>query len=113
LRKAAKHHIPQLAQTFSELEERFLDLCESAGLPLPEVNAKVGLMRVDALWRDQRLAVELDGGQAHAGVAAMKRDREREMALRSMGFRVVRYTWDQIVKRPDTVVADLRRLLTA
>jgi very-short-patch-repair endonuclease len=68
-------------------------------------------MRVDALWRERSLAVELDGGAAHSGLAAMKRDREREMALRSMGFRVVRYSWDQITRRPEQVTADLRRLL--
>jgi len=113
LRTALDLHIPQLARTLSVLEERFLEICESAGLFLPEVNAKVGLMRVDALWRDRKLVVKLDGGPAHRGVAAMKRDRERELALRSKGFQVVRYTWDQVVKRPDAVIADLRRLLTA
>ncbi|MGA9634187.1 MAG: hypothetical protein WBQ41_02985 [Solirubrobacterales bacterium] len=50
-RAALRSHLPQLAQTLSVLEERFLELCESAGLPLPEINAKVGRMRLDALWR--------------------------------------------------------------
>jgi very-short-patch-repair endonuclease len=68
-------------------------------------------MHVDALWRDHNLAVELDGGPAHGGVAAMKRDRERDMALRAHGFHVVRYTWDQVIRRRELVVADLRRLL--
>jgi hypothetical protein len=92
LRAALHRHLPQLAGTLSELEARFLELCQSAGFPLPEVNARVSRMRVDAVWRDQRLAVELDGGPAHGGVAAMKRDRQRELALRSSGFQVVRYT---------------------
>jgi hypothetical protein len=30
-------------RTLSVLEERFLELCESAAIPLPEVNAKVGI----------------------------------------------------------------------
>jgi very-short-patch-repair endonuclease len=103
--------MPQLAETLSVLEERFIELCESSGLPLPEVNAQVGRMRVDALWRHLKLAVELDGGPAHGGAAAMKRDRQRELALRTYGLRVVRYSWDQIVRHPDLVVADLRQLL--
>jgi predicted transcriptional regulator of viral defense system len=111
LRTVLDIHLPQLAATFSVLEERFLELCECAGLPLPEVNAQVGRMRVDALWREQRLAVELDGGPAHGGAAAMKRDRERELALRARGFQVVRYTWDQVTRRPPDVISDLRRLL--
>jgi predicted transcriptional regulator of viral defense system len=111
LRAALHSHMPQLAQTLSLLEQRFLELCESAGLPLPEINARVGRMRVDAIWRDQMLAVELDGAAAHSGPAAMKRDRRRELALRIDGFRVVRYSWEQVTRQPREVVADLRRLL--
>jgi hypothetical protein len=111
LRAALARHLPQLAETLSPLEVRFLELCEAADLPLPEINAPIGRMRVDALLRDDRLAVELDGGPAHGSPAAMKRDRERELALRSFGFVVVRYSWDQVTGKPDEVVADLRRLL--
>jgi predicted transcriptional regulator of viral defense system len=111
LRRALADHLPQLARTLSELEQRFLELCESAGISLPEVNATVGRMRIDALWRDKRLAVELDGVAAHGGSAFIKRDRDREMALRAEGFRVVRYSWHQVTRRSDEVVADLRRLL--
>ena len=111
LRAALLSHVPELAQTLSQLEERFLELCESAWLRLPEVNARVGRMRVDALWRKARLAVELDGSAAHGGWAAIKRDRQRELALRAEGFRVVRYTWDQVARTPHDVVADLTRLL--
>jgi very-short-patch-repair endonuclease len=103
--------MPELARTLSDLEERFLELVESAGLPLPEVNSKVGRIRVDALWRAQLLAVELDGGPAHGGVAAMKRDRERELAMRAAGLQVARYSWEQITRHPRRVVADLRGLL--
>jgi hypothetical protein len=111
LRRALEIHLPRLAETLSVLEERFLELCESAGLPQPEVNARVGGIRVDALWRDQHLAVELDGGPAHGGIAAMKRDRDRGLFLRSAGFQVVRYSWEQVVGKSSDVTADLRRLL--
>ncbi len=108
LRRALDQHLPQLAQTLSVLEEHFLELCDAAGLPLPEANAKVAGMRVDALWRAQRLIVELDGAAGHGSRAQASRDRERELALRRMGFRVVRYTWRQITERGIEVVADLR-----
>jgi len=45
LRVALQGHMPQLARTLSALEERFLELCQSAGIPLPEVNAAIGRMR--------------------------------------------------------------------
>jgi predicted transcriptional regulator of viral defense system len=112
-RAALANHLPQLAKTLSELEIRFLELCESSGLQLPEVNVRIGRMRVDAVWRAQRVAVELDGGGAHGGAAAMKRDRERELLLRADGFTVVRYSWHQVTERPQEVLCDLRRLLSA
>ncbi|MFL5908839.1 MAG: type IV toxin-antitoxin system AbiEi family antitoxin domain-containing protein [Solirubrobacterales bacterium] len=113
LQAALANHLPELAQTMSVLEERFLELCRAGGLPMPEVNAKVGRMRVDALWRPERVVVELDGAAAHRGWAAIKRDRQRELALRSHGLAVARYTWDQVTHRATEVVADLRRLLQA
>jgi hypothetical protein len=111
LSRALARHLPQLAGTLSVLEDRFLELCETAGLPLPEVNARIGRVRVDALWREERIAVELDGAAAHGGWAAIKRDRQRELAMRDLGFQVVRYTWDQVTNQADEVVGDLRHLL--
>jgi very-short-patch-repair endonuclease len=111
LRRALNQHLPQLAHTLSVLEERFLELCQGTGLPLPEINAQVGGMRVDALWRQRRLVAELDGSAAHGGWAQVSRDRERELALRRRGFQVVRYTWQQITVRPIQVVADLSEQL--
>jgi very-short-patch-repair endonuclease len=55
--------------------------------------------------------VELDGAAAHSGWAAIKRDRERELALRANGFPVVRYSWEQVTARAGRVVADLHGLL--
>ena len=80
-------------------------------MPLPEVNARISRMRVDTVWRDAGLAVELDGRAAHSHWAASKRDRQRELALRAHGFQVVRYTWEQVTRQSDAVVADRRRLL--
>jgi hypothetical protein len=111
LRRAVALHLPQLAETLSALEERFLELCEVAGVPIPEVNAKVGRMRVDAVWREVGLAVELVGAAAHGGWGQVSRDRERELVLRREGFQVVRYTWKQITERATEVATDLRGLL--
>jgi very-short-patch-repair endonuclease len=109
--EGSRHTSPGTRQTLSVLEDRFFELCERAGLPLPQVNASVGPMRVDALWPDRCVAVELDGGDAHGSWAQIKRDRQRELALRGTGLQVVRYTWEQITTRPDEVAADLWRLL--
>lgn len=112
LRFALTRHRPQFARTLSVLEERFLALCEASGIPLPEVNVKVRGRMIDALWRRQRVIVELDGHAAHATPAAIERDRHRELALRASGHLVLRYTWRQITEHPERVAADLRGALT-
>jgi very-short-patch-repair endonuclease len=109
LRQALARHQRKLALTRSELERRFLALCERAGIPLPEVNAPVSRMRIDMVWHEQRIAVELDGYTGHHTPAQLERDRRRELHARMQGYIVIRYTWSQVVDEPDLVVADLRR----
>ena len=47
--------------TRSELERLFLDLCDEAGLPRPQINVSWQGFEVDTAWPDHRLVVELDG----------------------------------------------------
>lgn len=54
--------------TRSELEGRFLEACREAGLRPPEVNGFVEGFEVDAFWRAEGLAVELDGFESHGTV---------------------------------------------
>ena len=99
--------LPELADAASTLEQRFLVLLQERGLPMPEVNARVGRFRVDCLWRTQGVIVELDGHAFHANAATAERDRQRDVELRAAGFIVLRYTWHQVTRQPDQVVADL------
>ena len=111
LRHALSLHCPELAQTRSVLEARFLALVQEAGLRTPEVNSPLQGFLVDALWRAERGVVEVDGHESHAKPAALERDRQRDLELRSGGFDVRRYTWQQVTRDPDAVVADLRAAL--
>lgn len=112
LRKALDIHQPELARTRSRLERKFLALCEQAGLPTPEVNVMLCGYEVDALFREQRVVVELDGGQGHHTRAQLHRDHERDLVLRTNGYLVLRYTWQQVTRRPDEVAKDLCRALS-
>jgi hypothetical protein len=111
LRQALEAHRPDLARTRSELEQRFVELCIRGHIPPPELNVTVCGLMVDALWRDQRLIVELDGRAAHGTQAQLARDHERDLRLRAAGFRVLRYSWRQVTRAPALVLADLRREL--
>jgi very-short-patch-repair endonuclease len=113
LRAALECHRPQLARTRSKLEERFLLLCERHSLTPPEVNAWVSGWLVDAVWFEQRVAVELDGRAAHSTTRAIERDHQRDLELRAADFTVLRYTWRQLSEQPELVVADVRTRLGA
>lgn len=108
LRRALKAHQPRLALTRSRLERAFLRLCESAGIEIPEINAQIAGWTVDALWRDVGLVVELDGYGNHHTPAQLRRDRRKELALRSAGLIVVRYSEEQVLDEPRAVAADAR-----
>jgi very-short-patch-repair endonuclease len=97
--------------TRTELEARFLALCRRHRLPRPEVNVRVGRFRVDFLWRDQRLIVEVDGWEAHRTRSAFEEDRARDVRLKLLGYTVVRFTWRQLTDDPGEVAATVRAFL--
>jgi predicted transcriptional regulator of viral defense system/very-short-patch-repair endonuclease len=109
LRTALRDHEPRLARTKSHNEILFLELCEAAALPLPQTNVYVDGWEVDALWREQRIAVEIDGYGNHRSPAQVRRDRRKELALRTNGYSPLRYSDEQLAERRSEVIADLRR----
>jgi hypothetical protein len=105
------------APTESELEELFLEICATAGIPDPERQVYVDpddggpMVRADFLWRQQRVIIETDGARFHGTRHSFELDRRRDQRLTLAGWRVIRITWRQISERPHEVVALLRRLL--
>jgi very-short-patch-repair endonuclease len=97
--------------TRSELERAFLALCRRHGLPLPEVNVRVGRHTVDFLWRQHRLVVETDGYAAHRGRQAFEDDRARDLELHARGYRVRRFTDRQVHQLPRAVADAVRGTL--
>jgi len=97
--------------TRSDLERDFLRLCRRRGFPAPEVNVEVGGWTVDFLWREQGVAVETDFFDYHRGRIAFQDDHVRDLALRSHGFDVRRYSEQQLNERSEEVAADLRAAL--
>jgi predicted transcriptional regulator of viral defense system len=111
LRGALARRLPQLARCRSELERRFVFMCDARGLPLPEVNVRYRGFTIDAMWRAQRVAVELDGLDGHRTPAQLESDHQRDLMLRAAGFVVLRYTWNQVTCQPELVEADVRAAL--
>ena len=101
--------------TASELEEAFLALCREAGLPTPEVNVWLTLgdgsaVKVDFLWRRERLVVETDGHRFHRTTQSRERDTRRDVLLRLAGFEPVRFTGRQVAFDKEWVTRTLLAL---
>jgi hypothetical protein len=111
LRSALRRHQPQLAHARSNLEVRFFELCERDGLPLPLLGEWVAGWLVDALFVEQRVAVELDGPDNHRSAAHTRRDRRKDLDLRTAGLTPLRYSDEQVDHHWPVVRADLRRAL--
>jgi len=99
----------------SRMEARLLPLLSQGGLPIPGCNEMLRIgeqsFEIDFLWRQQRLAVETDGGRFHDNPSAQARDLERNRALAGAGFRVLRLRWEELRDRPEVTIAKIGRLL--
>jgi predicted transcriptional regulator of viral defense system len=102
--------------TRNELEECFLAICRETGVAPDGVNAWIafpdgGGAEADFLWRSQRLIVEVDGRDVHTTRRAFEADRRRDQRLVLLGWRIVRFTWRQVMFERAYVAATLKALL--
>jgi very-short-patch-repair endonuclease len=96
------------APTRSEMEERFLRLCDDHQIARPDTNSHVEGFEVDFVWRDENLIVEVDGYKYHRAPTAFEDDRARDVELTTRGYSVTRFTWNQITRRSGWVAAAIR-----
>jgi very-short-patch-repair endonuclease len=118
VRKVLRGHVPGQRRPESVLETRFLQLIRAARVPEPvgqhEVRVADQLIaRIDFAYPELKLAIELDGKAYHFGERAECRDRGRENALVALHWRVLRFDWEDVTRRPDYVIATLRGALRA
>ena len=67
---------------------------------------------IDVAFPRCRLAVEVDGRRYHSDESnRFERDRQRQNALISAGWRVLRFTWAMLVDEPDRVIDQIVQLL--
>jgi very-short-patch-repair endonuclease len=105
---------PHPASTAEQTLERWLARCDWAlGRVWNQVHASHSLtppIRVDLMWVDDRVVVEIDGPD-HRGVLKYADDRRRDNGLVLDGFAVLRFTNDEIADDPQRVVGTIERLL--
>lgn len=66
--------------------------------------------RVDLVDRRRRIAIEVDGHEHHSSRADWARDVHRTTSFTADGWVVVRFTWDDLRRRPAWVRSVLRRV---
>jgi very-short-patch-repair endonuclease len=108
---------PAFVAPESELERKLLAVLTAAGLPVPRRQVWAGgermAGRVDFAYPDRSLVVEADGRRHHMSRLDFESDRRRDNWLMASGWRVLRFTWEQVHSEPDEVVRLVREALRA
>jgi hypothetical protein len=102
----------------SELEARLLRVLRDAGLPPPAREIDVGdahgwVGRVELVYREARVLIEADSRRHHSSALDFHSDRRRDNRLMAHGWRVMRFDWATVTRRPADVVALVRAALGA
>lgn len=101
--------------TRSHLERLFLAGVRAAGLPEPEMNVWMThgggeQWQADALYRRERVIVELDGGH-HRTRHAFELDRRKDAVRQASGYRTLRFTYRQVTDDLPSVISVLTQTL--
>ena len=99
--------------SLSKLEKGFHDALAADHLPPPETNQGAGSKRVDCRWPKQRLTVELDSYRYHGSRHAWEQDRWREREAHARGDDFRRYTYGDVLERPELMLAELKALIAS
>jgi very-short-patch-repair endonuclease len=116
LRRALEPRLRSRGVSESDLESRLLEVIRLASLPEPEAQHRPPWLkhvngRVDLSYPEKRLVIEGDSREWHGDELTFQADRERDNLAQLAGWRILRFTWRDVTKRPDYVVTSIRRAL--
>jgi very-short-patch-repair endonuclease len=94
----------------SPMETRLRLLLVLAGLPPPRVQHPVGSMRLDLAYPEARLGVEYEGDH-HRDRRQFSADLARANRLRLLGWTVLRFTADDVLRHPGRTVDQVTKAL--
>lgn len=102
---------------YRSLLERFnAMLLAQADLPPYEINGTLTLgsgrdVIIDVVFRDLKLAVEVDGRSIHDRAVQSEADKERDRELQKLGWVILRFVWRDVCDRPHLVLRDIRAVI--
>lgn len=100
----------------STLERMAREALAAHDIPAGEWNIVVydrdGRIReVDVCFREAKVIVEFDGLRYHEGADRVARDRRADRRLQLAGWRVLRFTWQDVVRDPAAMARQVMRAL--
>ena len=99
--------------TESMMEDEFLRIMKAAGVDLPEPQLSIHrrggrlIARVDFVYHQYKLVIELDGERYHSDRDSFRKDRRKQNALVLEGYRVLRFTYFDVFAAPEYVVSQV------
>lgn len=64
----------------------------------------------DFMCKDIKLIIEVDGS-THDNPSAFKKDRERDLKLEKVGFKVLRFTNEDVLRNMDSVILKIDKVI--
>lgn len=95
----------------SHAERLLVRLLRSAGITGWEPNYPFQDYLIDVAFPVQRVAIEVDGWAWQVNADRFVDDRRRQNSLMNLRWTVLRFTWHDLVARPDDVVNEIRAAL--
>ncbi|HEX4102976.1 MAG TPA: DUF559 domain-containing protein [Pseudonocardiaceae bacterium] len=92
----------------SHAERLLVRLLRAAGITDWELGYAVQGYLIDLAFPLQRVAIEVDGWAWHMTADRFVDDRRRQNALVNLQWTVLRFTWHDLVGRPDAVIDEIR-----
>jgi hypothetical protein len=90
---------------------------DTFGLEPPEIQVTIRgpgfVFRVDFCWTASKTIAEADGLAKYAVQADLLAQFRRDRLLRDAGYKVVHFTWRELLETPDVVVARVRSAMCA
>jgi very-short-patch-repair endonuclease len=101
----------------SDAEHLLLRILADAGITGFVVNYPVRIgqrvVRIDVAFPGSKVAIEVDGRAFHSSGSRFQGDRTRQNLIVGVGWRVLRFTWEDLTERPDRVVELILAMLAA
>jgi very-short-patch-repair endonuclease len=97
----------------SEAERLMTRLLRGAGITGWKTNQSLAGYQVDVLFREAKVAIEVDGFAFHSDAEVFQRDRTKQNAIALAGYQILRFTWLDLVEHPQRVLSEVNRAVRA